>query len=68
MMTRAIAAAYCGLTEAAFEREIHAGRLPLPVKLGGKDHWHRPAVDRDLAKIAGATLDWRSESPLYAQG
>lgn len=69
MMTRQMAADYCTLSVADFEREIIEGRLPKPVTLGGKDHWHRPALDRHLDLIANAANDWRSQSPLFnAQG
>lgn len=67
MMTRKLAADYCCLSEAQFEREIIDGRLPNPVKLGGRDHWHKPALDQHLERIAGQAYDWRSESPIYAQ-
>lgn len=66
MMTRGRAAHYCDLSEQAFEREIAAGRLPLPTKLGGKDHWSRIALDECLARIAGEEVgDWRKDQPLY---
>ena len=68
MMTRQLAADYCCLSVAQFEREIVAGRLPNPVKLGGTEHWHRPTLDRYLEQIAGGTYDWRKDSPLYAEG
>src|SRR3546814_11884139 len=35
MMTRQLAADYCCLSIAQFEREIVSGRLPAPVNLGG---------------------------------
>jgi hypothetical protein len=67
MMRRATAAAYCDLTEAGFEREVAAGRLPLPVPLDGKDHWSRVTLDEYLARLAGEAVgDWRKGQPLYA--
>lgn len=67
MMTRGRAAHYCDLTESGFEREVAAGRLPPPVKLDGKDHWSRVALDEYLARIAGEDPgDWRKVQPLYA--
>ena len=67
MMARGRAAHYCDLTEAMFEKEVAAGKLPPPVKLGGKDHWSRVALDEALARIAGEQSgDWRREQPLYA--
>jgi predicted DNA-binding transcriptional regulator AlpA len=67
MMTRQLAADYCSLSIAQFEREINAGRLPAPVSLGGVAHWHKPTLDRYLEQISGATYDWRKDSPLYAE-
>jgi len=66
MMLRRTAAAYCDLSEAAFEREVNAGRLPCPVMFGGKPHWYRVALDKDLERIAGVKNDWRKDSPVYA--
>jgi hypothetical protein len=37
MMKRKTAAAYCDMSEAAFEREILAGRLPGGVTFGGRE-------------------------------
>lgn len=67
MMTRTRAAHYCDLSEAEFEREVIAGRLPLPVRFGNRDHWSRVALDDSLSRIAGEAIgnDWRSEQPLY---
>lgn len=66
MMKRRTAAAYCDLTEAAFEREVLSGRIHQPVMLGNRQHWHRDTLDKDLARIAGVGGDWRTESNLYA--
>jgi len=65
MMLRKTAAAYCELSEAAFEREVASGALPMPVLLGGKPHWHREQIDQHLADMSGAG-DWRASSNLYA--
>ncbi len=66
MMTRARAAHYCDLTEAEFEREVIGGNLPLPVKLGKRDHWSRARLDEYLERLSGeATGDWRAEQPFY---
>ncbi len=67
MMLRKNAARYCDLTEEAFEREVVAGRLPMPVIFGERPHWHRATLDKHLERIAGAVNDWRSKSPVYAQ-
>lgn len=66
MMLRPRAAHYCGLTLADFEREIGAGRLPLPVLLAGKEHWDRATLDESLDRIAANANDFRAKSNLYA--
>jgi len=53
-MKRKTAAAYCDLSEAAFEREIVAGRLPAGVMLGGREHWCKNALDKALDQLTGA--------------
>lgn len=53
MMTKRDAAEYCGLSVAAFEREVFARRLPAPVLFGGRDHWRKTAIDRALDIITG---------------
>lgn len=69
LMLRATAARYCDMTVAEFEREVVAQRLPMPVKLGGAERWHRRTLDEALERLAGAAVpDWRSECQLYAQG
>lgn len=66
MMLRKTAAAYLDLSEAAFEREVSSGALPMPVLLGGKPHWHREQIDQHLADMTGAG-DWRATSNLYRE-
>jgi hypothetical protein len=62
MMKRKTAAAYCDLTEPAFEREILAGRLPAGVKFGGHEHWHRQALDTCIDRIVGNVVpDYRQK-------
>ena len=66
MMLRRTAAAYCDLTESAFEREVLCGNLPRSVMLGGREHWSRVTLDQYLARLAGESSgDWRTEQPLY---
>lgn len=67
MMLRKTAAAYCDLSEAAFEREVKAGRLSVPVMFGGKPHWHRESIDKFLAVISEQVQDWRADSLLYRE-
>lgn len=67
MMTRDMAAPYCGLSEAAFEREVAAMKLPMPTRnLGAKPLWSKLVLDEYLARIDGTgSGDWRKEQPLY---
>ena len=53
MMTRKTAMEYLDLSDAAFEREIAAGRIPAGVLFGGRPHWRKDAIDKALAIIAG---------------
>ncbi len=61
MMRRALAARYCDLTVAEFEREVVAGRLPMPVRLGNNEHWSKARMDEALERISGAAQDWRAQ-------
>jgi predicted DNA-binding transcriptional regulator AlpA len=61
MMRRQLAARYCDLSVAEFEREVADGRLPMPVRLGNSEHWSKAALDAALERIAGASNDWRSK-------
>lgn len=64
MLKRQTAAAYCDLSVAEFEREVAAGRLPFPVKLGNSEHWNRDRLDAALDRLAGN--DWESALGLVA--
>lgn len=57
MMSRKSALAYLDLSDAAFEREIAANRIPDGVMFGGKPHWYKAALDKALAVIAGEVSD-----------
>ena len=48
LMKRATAAAYCDVSEGAFVREVLAGRVPGPINFGGREHWHKEALDGAL--------------------
>lgn len=65
MMLRPMAADYCQLSVAEFEREIIAGRLPMPVKLGKRDHWSKARLDECLDRLTSDNTDWFDGSPLY---
>jgi len=65
-MRRATAADYLELSLAEFEREVVAGRLPMPFKLGNHEHWSKDALDECVAKMSGdGVSSWRDRSPLY---
>lgn len=68
LMKKSTAAAYCDMSDAAFDRAVSAGHIPMPLQLGKIKYWHRPAIDAALDALAGLDNDWRKESPLYAQG
>jgi len=58
MMSRKTAVEYCDVSDAAFEREIAAGRIPEGTMFGGKPHWRKDVLDKALAIVAGEmTLD-----------
>jgi hypothetical protein len=65
MMTRRTASAYCDLTSAGFEREVMAGRLPVPVMLDGEEHWSQVEIDAALDRLLGVKVKgyWRKEQP-----
>lgn len=63
MLKQKTAAQYCDLAPAAFMREVAAGRLHLPILLGGEDHWDREVLDQDLSRLTGGASDWRKEQP-----
>lgn len=67
MMRQALAARYCDLSVAEFERQVAAGRLPCPLSIGSVERWSKGQLDKALAAIAGdIDDDWRSGSPLYS--
>lgn len=57
LMKRKTAAEYLDISEAAFEREIIAGRLPAAFLIGGRDHWRKDALDKALAVLSGESVD-----------
>lgn len=65
MMLRKTAAAYLDMPEAAFEREVVSGCLPMPILFGGKERWSREQIDQYLSNLTDGG-DWRATSNLYA--
>lgn len=67
LMTKTTLAMYLDITPAEVEKEVVAGRLPMPVRIGSRDHWSRTAVDASVDHISGERVnDWRAGQPLYA--
>lgn len=53
LMKRKTAAEYCDLSEAAFEREVAAGRFPAAITVGAREHWDRIALDLAINRLTG---------------
>lgn len=69
LMRKTTLARYLDMSASDVEREVAAGRLPMPIRIGRADHWSRNAVDSMVERITGEGLDdWRASQPLYAQG
>jgi hypothetical protein len=67
MLTKPLAAAYCGLARVAFDRAVAAGQLPDCITIAGQELWDRIALDQSLDRLTGGgQRDWRREQPLYA--
>jgi predicted DNA-binding transcriptional regulator AlpA len=60
-MKRGTAAAYCDLSEQAFQAEVSRGRLPKPTKLGGENHWYRPSIDKALLDLFAPKEEWSDD-------
>jgi len=68
-MRRVTAAAYLDMKSDELEREVTAGNLPLPIRVGKEDRWNRAALDQWLDRLTGDSRpDWRSKSKLYGNG
>jgi hypothetical protein len=66
MLRRDLAAAYCDMPVAEFERGVALGILPLPTKVVDKDRWSRNALDESLERLTGeGRPDFRGASNLY---
>lgn len=63
LMRRSTAARYCDMAPAKFLQEVAIGRLPLPVRIGGEDHWDRAAIDEDINRLSGRAYDWEKDQP-----
>lgn len=52
-MKRRTVAEYLDMSEDSVVKEVSAGRLPMPFKIGGMDHWRKDAIDAAIAHITG---------------
>lgn len=69
LMKRSTAAKCCEMSEAAFEREVIAGRLPQPIMIGGAEHWSLAQIDAAIENMVGSEKrDWRSSMPMHQPG
>jgi predicted DNA-binding transcriptional regulator AlpA len=59
LLTRAQAAAYCGLSCAAFSDWVRRGRLPGPI--AGTARWDRRAIDTALDNASGLVTNLKHE-------
>jgi hypothetical protein len=68
MMRRTTAALYLDMTTAEFEREMTAGKVPMPVIFGGSERWSRVLLDECIERLTGERVpDWRSENRHYVR-
>jgi hypothetical protein len=68
LMRRDLAAAYCDMPIAEFERGVATGALPQPVKVVDRDRWSKAALDERVGRLTGegGDDDFRKRSKLYA--
>ena len=63
LMLRKTASAYLDMSEASFVREVEEGRMPAAIKVGGRPHWRRDAIDKAIDRLTGSAdePDYRRE-------
>lgn len=63
LMLRKTVAEYMDMSEDSVIKEVSAGRLPAPFKIGGRDHWRRDAIDAAIARLTGSSdmPEWEKE-------
>lgn len=52
-LRKSLAARYCDLSVAAFERLVASGELPAPISLGKSERWATAQLDKALLVLAG---------------
>jgi len=55
-MKRRTVAEYLDMSEDSVVKEVSAGRLPMPFKIGGMDHWRKDAIDAAISHITGGDM------------
>lgn len=53
-LCREAAAQYIGIGVVMFDRMVKGGRLPRPIRLGGRKVWDRCALDEAFEALGGA--------------
>ena len=53
LMLRKTASAYLDMSEASFVREVQSGKLPEGIKIGGRPHWRKDAIDKAIDRLTG---------------
>jgi predicted DNA-binding transcriptional regulator AlpA len=54
-LSREAAAQYTGIGVGMFDRLVKDGRLPKPIRIGGRKVWDRHAVDDAIDRLSGTT-------------
>lgn len=52
-MKRKTVAEYLDMSEESVVKEVSAGRLPAPFRIGGTDHWRKDAIDAAINHLTG---------------
>lgn len=67
MLRKELAAAYCDMPLAEFERGVALGLLPQAVRVVDRDRWSRTQLDETMERMTGEGIpDYRASSNLYA--
>jgi len=56
LMRRKTVAEYLDMSEDSVVKEMSAGRLPMPFKIGGRDHWRKDAIDAAVVHLTGGEM------------
>lgn len=61
VLTKADAAAYCGVSEKGFDQWVRTGKLPRAMK--GTRRWDKVAIDYAIDRLSGVSRDAPPPSP-----